>query len=195
MLQLFPRVVKPEVCDDIIKDCMSKDLVLARVLNPDHTAGDRDDPSIRKTSVYFVPPDRDNKANNIAWDFIKEANRILFNYELTHFQPTQFAKYEDGGFYDWHVDSSYQDELSKRRKLSLSLILNSPDEFEGGELQFFNGNRPLGDKNEDGEEIKNDLKAKGTIAVFDSRDFHRVTPVTSGIRYSIVCWAIGPNFK
>ena len=196
MFQLFPRAIRPEICDAIVKDCASKDLKLATVLNPDDSVGDRDDPSVRKTLVYFVPPDRDNKANNIAWHFIKEANRILFNYDITHFQPTQFAKYKDGGFYDWHIDASYQDEIQSRRKLSLSFILTDPDEFEGGELQFFNGNRPLGDKNEDDEKvIKNDLKAKGTVVVFDSRDFHRVTPVTSGVRYSIVCWAVGPNFK
>ena len=41
--------------------------------------------------------------------FLKEANKQMFNYDLTYFQPIQFAEYKDGGFYDWHIDTYYQD--------------------------------------------------------------------------------------
>ena len=37
------------------------------------------------------------------------------------------------------------------------------------------------------------LLIQGSVIVFDSRDWHRVTPITKGIRYSIVCWTKGPN--
>ena len=195
MFYLFPRIVKPEVCDVIVKDCLSKDLKSAMVLDSDHSSS-RDDPSVRKTSVYFVPPDKNSKANELAWYFLKEANKQMFNYDLTYFQPIQFAEYKDGGFYDWHIDTYYQDEPNKTRKLSLSLMLTDPNAFEGGEFQFFNGGRPFTEKgDETGEQIKNDLKAQGSIVVFDSRDFHRVTPVTNGTRHSVVCWATGAAFK
>ena len=46
-----------------------------------------------------------------------------------------------------------------------------------------------------GEQVTNDIKAQGTVVVFDSRDFHRVTPVVFGTRHSIVCWCVGQNFK
>ena len=70
------------------------------------------------------------------------------------------------------------------------------DTFEGGELQFYSGDRPMEDMGEiTGEQITNDIKSQGTVIVFDSRDWHRVTPVTKGIRHSIVCWTVGPNFK
>ena len=45
-----------------------------------------------------------------------------------------------------------------------------------------------------GEKIAEDIRAQGSVIVFDSRDWHRVTPVTKGTRYSIVCWSVGPNF-
>jgi PKHD-type hydroxylase len=45
------------------------------------------------------------------------------------------------------------------------------------------------------EQITNDIKSQGSVVVFDSRDWHRVTPVTKGVRHSIVCWTVGPNFK
>ena len=195
MFYLFPRIVKPEICDEIVKDCLSKDLKPAKVFDTKPNSS-RDDPSVRKTSVYFVSSDRNNKANEIAWYFLKEANKQMFNYDLTYFQPIQFAEYKDGGFYDWHIDTYYQDEPNKTRKLSLSLILTDPDTFEGGEFQFFNGGKPVKENgDETGEQLRNDIKAQGSIIVFDSRDFHRVTPVTKGIRHSIVCWATGASFK
>ena len=45
-----------------------------------------------------------------------------------------------------------------------------------------------------GFQILKDIRDQGSVVVFDSRDFHRVTPVTKGTRYSIVCWTVGPNF-
>ena len=195
MFYLFPRMIKPEVCNEIVKDCLSRDLKPAEVFDSNPSSS-RDDPSIRKTSIYFVSTDKNNKANEIAWHFLKEANKQMFNYDLTYFQPVQFAEYKDGGFYDWHVDTHYQDEPNKTRKLSLSLMLTDPDTFEGGEFQFFNGGRPFIEQGDaTGEQIKNDLKAQGTIVVFDSRDFHRVTPCVKGIRHSVVCWATGAAFK
>ena len=44
------------------------------------------------------------------------------------------------------------------------------------------------------EKLHEQIKSVGTVIVFDSRDWHRVTPVTKGVRYSIVCWTVGPNF-
>ena len=121
---------------------------------------------------------------------------MQFHYDLTFFQAIQFAEYQDGGFYDWHQDASGIDPNNEIRKLSLSLILSDPDTFEGGELQFFNGGRPMEDQeNITARQLQQDLQAQGTIVVFDSRDYHRVTPVTKGVRHSIVCWTVGPNFK
>ena len=195
MFYLFPKIVKPDVCEAIIEDCMSKNLETAVVKNLDHSSS-RDDPKIRKTSIYFVPTDRNNKANEIAWSFLKEATKRMFHYDLTYFQQIQFAKYSDGDFYDWHIDSYHQDQPNKIRKLSLTLALSDPDTFEGGELQFYNGGRPWEEKGDpNGEQVKMDLKSQGTVVVFDSRDFHRVTPVTQGVRHSIVCWATGAAFR
>ena len=168
---------------------MSNDLELAAIGN---NGSPRDDPKIRQTSVYFVPIDQaNNRANEIAWNFLKEANKKFFHYDLTYFQSIQFAKYSKGQFYDWHIDAYPNKEPKKTRKLSLSLMLTDPNTYEGGEFQFYNGGRPF----EDDKKLKKDLKAQGTIIVFDSRDFHQVTPVTNGTRHSIVCWATGSPFK
>ena len=193
MFYVFPKAVKPDVCNQIIKDCKQNLLEAALVLNPEKSS--RDDPSIRKTSIHFIM-NKDNKVNELTWNFLREANKLQFNYDLTYFQAIQFAEYKNGGFYGWHQDANGIDPNKEIRKLSLSLILSDPNTFEGGELQFYNGGRPMENMGKiTGEQIKKDIAAQGTVVVFDSRDWHRVQPVTKGTRYSIVCWTVGPNFK
>jgi PKHD-type hydroxylase len=195
MFFIFPRAVHPDVCEQIVKDCKQNILEKASVLDLERYR--RDNPEVRKTLVHFIK-DEDNKINELVWGFLREANKIQFNYDLTYFQPIQFAEYKDGGFYDWHQDDGGKavespDEL---RKLTAVLVLSKPDTFKGGELQFFNGDRPMEDLGKiTGEQVANDIKAQGSVICFDSRDYHRVTPVIEGTRYSLACWCVGPNFK
>ena len=193
MFFVFPRAVKPDVCDQIVTDCKQNILKKASIHGFDKKG--RDDPAIRKTSVDFIT-DKNNKINELAWHFLREANKVQFHYDLTYFQAIQFAEYKDGGFYGWHQDASGIDPDNETRKLSLSLILSDPNKFEGGELQFYSGGRPMEDMGEiTGEKVQQDIQAQGTVVVFDSRDWHRVTPVVKGVRHSVVCWTVGPNFK
>ena len=195
MFFIFPRAVHPDVCEQIVKDC--KQNILEKALFVDLEGHRKDNPEVRKTLVHFIK-DKDNKINELVWGFLREANKIQFNYDLTYFQPIQFAEYKDGGFYDWHQDDDGKavespDEL---RKLTAVLVLSHPDTFKGGELQFFNGDRPMEDLGKiTGEQVANDIKAQGSVICFDSRDYHRVTPVVEGTRYSLACWCVGPNFK
>ena len=150
----------------------------------------RKDHEMRKTSVSFIT-DQENLMNELVWGFIRQANKEFFKYKLDYFQPIQFARYRDGGHYDWHQDASSQELSTECRKLSLTFSLTDDREYEGGLLQFYHGDKPYNDKDHD---IERDIKSVGTVIVFDSRDWHRVTPVTKGTRYSIVCWTVGPNF-
>ena len=72
------------------------------------------------------------------------------------------------------------------------MTLNISNDYDGGLFEFFSGNRPF---KYNGCNISEVLKTIGTAIVFDSSDWHRLTPVTRGVRYSFVCWAVGPNFK
>ena len=202
MFYIFPEAVRPEVCDEIIVNCKENVLEQASIYEYAGTETQlsavketRNDPDIRKTSVNFIR-DEDNKANKLAWHFLREANKREFRYDLKYFQEVQFAEYQEGDFFDWHQDGTEPDENNEIRKLSLTLVLSDPDTYEGGELQFFNGGRPMKDMgNISGEQVAKDIKAKGSVVVFDSKDWHRVTPVVKGIRHSIVCWTVGDNFK
>ena len=198
MFYVFPRVVSKKECEKLLDYCIKNTkLKEASVLNKGESDADdvrtgRTDPSIRITDIAFVEPDgnEDNKVNELAWHFLNEANTRQFNYEIESYQLVQFARYRDGGHYGWHrdVNETAITPNGEMRKLSLTLCLTDPKEYEGGELQFFNGERP------EEQRIINDIQDQGSVIVFDSRDWHRVTPVTKGTRYSLVCWSVGPNF-
>ena len=198
MFYVFPRAISKKECEKLLDYCIKNtELKEASVLNKGQSDADdvrigRTDPSIRITDIAFVEPDgnEDNKVNELAWDFLNEANTRQFNFKINSFQLVQFARYRDGGHYGWHrdVNESAISPNGEMRKLSLTLCLTDPKEYEGGELQFFNGERPIEQR------IINDIQDQGSVIVFDSRDWHRVTPVTKGTRYSLVCWSVGPNF-
>ena len=215
MFYVFPRAVPKKECKKLLKYCIKNTKYEeASVINkghydtqpedvkPEEMLDDRSrtDPKIRKTDIAFIT-DKDNRINDIAWYYLREANKINFNYDLKYFQPVQFARYRDGGHYDWHQDASGQNPHGEARKLSLTFCLTDPKDYEGGELQFYYGDREMEDMElPDGtklpaEQIKQDIRDQGSVIVFDSRDYHRVTPCTKGTRYSIVCWTVGPNFK
>ena len=68
-----------------------------------------------------------------------------------------------------------------------SLLLN--DDFEGGELQLECGS-PVQEERHQTVKL-----AKGDIIFFPSFHWHRVLPVTSGERHSLVGWVCGPNWR
>ena len=107
-----------------------------------------------------------------------------WKYNITAAQDCQVTRYTKDGFYNWHIDgmgshSEVQDD-GNTRKLSMSVILNS--DYEGGDFEM----RGLDNQVPRLEE--------GSIIVFPSFVEHRVTPVTEGIRYSLVTWFVGPPY-
>ena len=68
----------------------------------------------------------------------------------------------------------------------MTVQLSDPDTYEGGQFFFYNGNK---------EEEEPEIQKQGSILVFDSRMWHRVAPVTKGVRYSLVSWVLGPHFR
>ena len=114
------------------------------------------------------------------------ANNDYFHYDLNHFDSKiQVTKYETNQEYKWHVDQHVNlDDNNMSRKLSMTLLLN--DNFSGGEFQIYD---PLGQK-----EITIEMDA-GKVCIFPSWVVHRVKPVKSGTRYSLVAWMNGQPFK
>ena len=149
------------------------------------------------------------------WHYVNKANRENFRYDLTNIdgENLQYTKYSEGQYYNWHNDAgisnyykpqyvgnsgNFDDDLDNLqttdflkancelvRKLSFTLQLSDPDEYEGGNVQLIDeaGRSYIAPRQ------------RGTIILFDSRTQHRVIKVKKGVRKSIVGWVLGPRWK
>ncbi len=147
-------------------------------------------PELRSSKVSWLQLNQDNAG---LWDVISkvvaEVNSQFFQFDLTGmYEPMQLSMYSSDstvqGHYTWHTDMSMMDRHVPR-KLSMSLLLSDPSEFEGGEFEV---------KTDSDVPISLEQKI-GRAWFFPSWALHRVTPVTSGVRKSLVLWVGGPPFK
>lgn len=117
---------------------------------------------------------------------IKSINHNFYNYDLTEMENLQFSEYDESytGMYRNHTDDGF--DTTYYRKLSFSLQLSAPDEYDGGELLLYRFKL-------DNPNIVH--REKGLLAAFPSSTIHEVTPVTRGTRYSLVGWVHGPRFR
>lgn len=139
---------------------------------------------IRRSTVMWLSYQDAMELYSILGQVVENLNADFFRYDITGFQEKlQLTNYssEDQGTYDWHMDKGGK----VCRKISLSLQLSDPDSYEGGQLEINLG----------GKEPVIIPKKKGLISVFPSWAVHRVSPVTSGSRQSLVAWVSGPNFR
>lgn len=115
---------------------------------------------------------------------VRQLNGQFYDFDLDGFvEDFQYTVYDGAGdHYSWHIDKG--PSTISPRKLSIVLQLTDPSEYEGGDLEFFAAPKSSFAK-----------KQKGLVYAFPSWMLHRVTPVTSGIRRSLVVWAAGPKFK
>tara|TARA_Y100001937_G_scaffold96952_1_gene131883 strand:- start:766 stop:1431 length:666 start_codon:yes stop_codon:yes gene_type:complete len=137
--------------------------------------------------------------------FIHEANeKSGWNFDWDFSESCQFTKYDVGQHYGWHCDSwdkpydrpDDPNTHGKIRKLSVTVSLSDPSEYEGGNLEFDFRNQIDWERNKKSK-IKEctEIRPRGSIIVFPSFVWHRVNPVTRGTRYSLVIWNLGRPFR
>jgi len=174
------NVIPDDFCEQIIKEYDEPDDWKPGTIN------DYEVNEYRKCEVVYLSQDEilernlktrkkiDDRLFNIITNHIE---KYLKKYDsLGYVQITEdtgymLLRYKTGDYVKKHVDTS----SDQHRTLSCSLILN--DNYEGGEITFFDG------------EIKPNLK-KGDLLIFPSSFTypHQVLPITSGTRYSIITW-------
>jgi len=138
----------------------------------------------RDSSIkWLTPDDKHSWIYDTLIHYIQEANSI-WKFDLhTVIDDIQYTEYRGGGnHYDWHVDIG-PGSIS-HRKVSVIVQLSDPSEYKGGELQINTGGQ-----------IKTIPQVKGSVVIFPSYLLHRVTPVTTGLRKSLVLWAGGNHYK
>jgi PKHD-type hydroxylase len=144
------------------------------------------DPEYRTTEVSWIhhTPESDWLYGRIA-HIIQNVNSQFYGFDIHGLcESLQFTVYtgDNRGHYDWHQDGGAN--TNSPRKLSIVIQLSDPADYEGGDLEILTSRSPV---------VIN--KQKGLAAVFPSYVLHRVTPVTKGIRKTLVAWITGPKFR
>lgn len=169
------NIFSPEECASIVAIGNEK-LEKATVAND--ALGD-----IRESKIAWLTPKDIEFAFRRVTDSVTTLNRQFFNFDLFGLaEGFQFTRYDaPNGKYGMHIDKTLNGPV---RKLSLTIQLSSPEEYEGGELALQWGIEP---------EVM--PKAQGKLVAFPSYVLHEVKPVTKGTRYSLVAWVTGKPFK
>lgn len=202
---VFKNGVSPYICDEILRYVEEKKTLKKGQVGGEEKDIKTDDPTykkqlseVRNSNIIWM---HEQWVHNEVFPFVETANKNAgWNFNISGFETVQFSKYNVGQFYDWHPDQynkPYDGEKNWKkgliRKISVSVILN--DNFEGGDFQI-REQRDTIDNPEQKDTIKVTVpeRGKGTVIVFPSFLWHRVTPVTKGVRNSLVMWTIGKPF-
>ena len=138
----------------------------------------------RVTTISWIPFKEMGHMYTDLNNFIQKANENHFGFgDIRITENAQFTEYHEGGFYDWHLDCDvHMQHEPPVRKISMTLLLNDPSEFEGGDLELMGPGKyaPL---------------KQGHAICFASFLNHRVNPVKRGMRQSLVVWFGGKPFR
>jgi|TARA_R110000803_G_scaffold102227_1_gene170268 PKHD-type hydroxylase len=190
----YKGALSKRFCNQIVQYVKSKQELMG-------TTGAFDNRILNTQEIKDLKKERDS---NIVWlneswiyrmilPFVKNANeKANWNFKIDGVEKIQFTKYNKNQFYHWHCDSFPKpNKQGKIRKLSVTCSLSNPSEYKGGELEFDLRNDNLKSTKRKCTEIM----TQGSIVVFPSFMWHRVKPVTKGIRHSLVLWNTGDSFK
>ena len=181
----IPEPLMKILIDDL--DKVDENIFIKSEVNPQNS---KIKDNVRKSQHCWIPST--HWIGGFLWHFIKMANKDNFLYDISDIENDliQYTQYNKGDFYKWHTDMDIcdinePDQLV--RKLSFTLQLTNEDEYTGGNLEFADF--------DDSTYRFSVPKSRGTVIVFDSRVPHRVTPVESGIRKSLVGWVVGKRWR
>ena len=138
----------------------------------------------RVTTISWIPFKEMEPMYRDLHKFIQKANENHFGFgDIRITEQAQFTEYPEGGFYDWHMDCDVNMQHEPPvRKISMTLLLNDPSEFEGGDLELL-------------AKDKTTKLEQGHAIAFASFINHRVKKVTRGMRQSLVVWFGGKPFR
>jgi PKHD-type hydroxylase len=164
-----------EECQTIINIAKNKGLIKGK------TKGESD---VRDSNIsWLYPVDKMDWVFRRVTDIVLNLNERFFKFDLFGInEGFQFTNYEaPSGKYGKHIDRSINIPV---RKLSISIQLTNPEEYEGGELYIYDGDKGT---------IMD--KTQGTLIVFPSYLLHEVMPISKGERNSLVTWVTGKQFR
>jgi PKHD-type hydroxylase len=182
----WTAILPPELCELIIKTCDPLPRSTGQVGNSEFGGKGQLLTQYRSSSVAGV--NKPHWIYGLVEYYAQLANQAMFHYDIQETQVIQYSSYEAGQEYTWHRDSGGPpDDKGHIRKLSMSIQLDDPGNFTGGDFRLRNADYL--------EIVPEEFRPRGSIIVFPSSCQHRVCPVTSGVRRSLVAWFLGPAFR
>lgn len=138
--------------------------------------------NLRSSQIAWL---KDVQEKEVGWIYSKVGKELvemnkLWDFHIMGFsEPFQYTIYnaEELGRYDSHIDIG---EKTWFRKISVTIQLSHPDEYEGGELMIGKWTAE---------------KQQGMMVAFPSYREHGVNPVLKGTRESLVIWVSGPAWQ
>lgn len=184
--QLWSNAFTPTECAEVVSHMLKIQPIEAVVGHG--AASVKSD--IRKSAVRWLRRDDPvllNLYNRIDY-MVRRSNAEVFGFDIDYNHEVQGTEYPAsiGGKYDWHEDNTWVPQNGKvfDRKISVVLQLSPKENYKGGRLELERDN------------LKEDqFNNVGDLIIFPSFLRHRVTPVTEGVRYSLVTWYQGPRFR
>jgi len=186
-IQIYDDVLRKESLNNFIKVCNNKkEFEQARIVGTEENPN-KVDKKIRnvlafslgnmgvesRTDIYW--------ANYFAFQFTKYLKKYAEDIQMENSNESitfmQLLKYENCGHYNFHVDHG------RKAPRTFSCIFFVNDNYKGGELTFkYPGST---------KEINIEKKSNRLI-IWPSNFLypHAVKPVTEGVRYSVVAWAL-----
>ena len=182
IVQTTTPLFTPEQCRQIIESGRSQKPQQAQV-GMDSPKG-LVDTNRRITKISWIPFKEMGHMYRDLNIFIQKTNENHFGFgDIQVTEQAQFTEYPVGGFYDWHMDCDVNmGHEPPVRKISMTLLLNDPAEFKGGDLELMAPGKVASLK-------------QGHAIIFASFLNHRVNPVTEGMRQSLVVWFGGKPFR
>jgi hypothetical protein len=183
-ITIYDEVLPWNILSNLLRFANISKFKKTQVGGGDHA---RTDFNIRKTHALALS-NLSNSVSDVHWfnllgfyfnknlkQYQKDTN--ILDYEYERIFDIEILKYENTGFYTWHVD--HFAEIP--RTMSCILLLNN--DYEGGNLCF---------RNPDGSgEWAVEVKPNRMI-IWPSNFLypHTVKPVVKGTRFSVVAWAL-----
>jgi PKHD-type hydroxylase len=145
--------------------------------------------SIRHTQLAWVHRNDETEDLYLRMEaVVLRLNIDLFHFDLSGLTSMQYAVYrqEEAGYFDWHNDyGRYRgDPGQEPRKITMSLQLSQGASYDGCDLEV-----------RAAHPVDVAPRERGTLMAFRANALHRVTPITRGVRKSLVVWAAGPEFR
>lgn len=137
----------------------------------------------RSTDLTWIYSDEEsNWLYEKLWKLLKDQWPWLVKLEIL-----QFSVYRPGGHFEWHNDNAYNSTnpgeivppTVRKRAVTAVIQLTDPSKYTGGQLLLSTPRGIIVAPNE-----------RGRMTAFSSRVHHKVEPVKTGVRKTLVCWGL-----